>query len=352
MTPPGGLLRSPRRTGRAAARRNARAGTGRKTPSGCAWRTQLAPPHCGPGGGCDGAAGADGGCAWRTPPPLQAASRRGLVVAPPRALRSPARTRQSLQTRRDRSAASPPRTGMASRHLGVIGAPGAGHRRLFQAPDRDCAHAQRRDSPRLALQCTTGRWACERYGGRHRGQRGFVGAGGWLRADPTCHHHLLIGPNPEELTAAPARPGSAETPAPGADCCHTAGRAGLRLAAPAADAASLAAATGRSPSPRPAWFLLAAGPGAGAATEPGTWRHCQAHRSPCAADTPAGIPAGKRAPRQTSRPQVLISDYTGPATATFRGGLRRHRGVARPADRHELPHALRRLPDDLPAAHR
>ena len=77
-------------------RRRGGAGTGRKTPSGCAWRTQLAPPHCGPGSGCDGAAGADGGCAWRAPPPLQAASHRGLVVAPPRALRSPARTmRQS-----------------------------------------------------------------------------------------------------------------------------------------------------------------------------------------------------------------------------------------------------------------
>ena len=146
-----------------------------------------------------------------------------------RARRSPARMRQSLQTRRDRSAASPPRTGMTSRHLGVIGAPGPGPGRPgqpatdgFPGPTVTArGRAQRRDH-RLAqagpaMPRTRGCWARER---RHDGTVGDTAvsedssaqSSGWLRAAPTCHHRL-IGHNPEELTAAPARPGSAETPA-------------------------------------------------------------------------------------------------------------------------------------------
>jgi len=193
--------------------------------------------------------------------------------------------RQSLQTRRDRSAASPPRTG-TSRHLGVEhrepATDGSSTRPIVTVPVPSGAHR---------LQCTTGRWACERYGGRHRGQRGFVGAVERLAASRSDLPPPAHRAQPGGADSGPGQAGQCGNPCLGADCCHTAGRAGLRLAAPAADAVNLAAATGRPSSPRPAWFLLAAGPGAGAATEPGTWRHCQAHRSPCAADTPAGIPS-------------------------------------------------------------
>ena len=190
------------------------------------------------------------------------ATARGLVVAPPRALRSPARgVRQSLRTRRDECG-----TPTAGRHLAATwrGAPGAGHRRLFQAPDRDCARAQRRDSPRLALQCTTRRWACERYGGRHRGQRGFVGAVERLAASRSDLPPPAHWAQPGGADSGPGQAGQCGNPCLGADCCHTAGRAGLRLAAPAAPG------SGRSSSPRPA--LLAAGPGAGRALGATAWR--------------------------------------------------------------------------------
>ena len=233
---PGARLASPARSRRDTGLLSA-AGPGGAGAGTDAKRLRLAHPNqstsCGPGGGCAGAAGF------------------GLRLAHATAKR-PARTPHSDGGVSAASPADTPRsecgvpTADSDRHdpRGVLGAPGTGHRRLVQAPDRDCARAQRRDSPRLAPQCTMGR----RERRRHRG--GFVGA-----VERPAASRSDLPP------AAPARPGSAETPARPA---ATPPAAGLRLAAPAAPG------SGRSSSPRPA--LLAAGPGAGRALGATAWR--------------------------------------------------------------------------------